>query len=413
MSNRIVTLAATAAIIALAAVPAMRLSPNAAAQQVTVIQKAHGFWPVGTTEARAWSIAQARDTIEVYEAFMRDFPTSPNFNAARDRRRVLLALRDAAKKSETGQDPNRDRGVVINPPVIIKPLPPTPPPPPSPPPPTSPPPPPPPVRPELPKTAPEIITKGPPIILKDAPKAPGEEMQTRTFKMEKGQDSAQAPSIDAPSPGPGPGAGPTRPGATTPRTVVTAVMTDLLPNMDRRAQNGGAAMVLLTTAPTQARRNQVLCDALYRHLTGATTDEIAVGVRRVDGVVQVLRPVYWFVRGNLLPTSVRNEGCPTRLANYHFARAGSVMRSLRLTGDGPFLAVVRTDDRAAGVIDLSRASDAEVEQWVLYFRDSFSKRDRIWSPQTNTPEQARRDLVAYFGESVVRALSTAPRVVFR
>jgi hypothetical protein len=417
MLKRIVMLAIGAALTALAAAQLPHIAEPAKAQTPTQIQpqiktqidpkviatapKIALLWPAGTPEPRAWEIARQRDTIEAYEAFMRDYPDSPNFNAARDRRRELLrtSISKAQKKSPNGID----RGVIVNPPesdppsAVVQPT-----------------------RPE----APDIVGEGPQIIL-NAPATPPPpsplplprpdgEVKTRTYSLEKEEAPQSAPGSAAPptAPGPGPGPSVSRPGQSQ-RTVVTAAMTDLLPNMDRRAQNGGAAMVLLTTAARQTRRNQVLCDALYRNLTTATTDEIAVGARRVDGVVQVLRPVYWFVRGNLLGVNVRNEGCPTRLSTYHFARAGAVMRALNLSGEGPFLAVVRTDDRAAGVIDLSRASDAEIEQWVLYFRDSYSKRDRIWAPQNSTPDQTRRDLVAYFGESVVRALSTAPRVVFR
>jgi hypothetical protein len=119
------------------------------------------------------------------------------------------------------------------------------------------------------------------------------------------------------------------------------------------------------------------------------------------------------MRANRQPTEAGPEACETRLANYHFARAGTILQRMQLTGAGPWLAVVRTDDRAAGVIDLSRATDAELAFWVRYFKDSYSKRDRIWAPESNTPEAAQRDLIAFFGESVARTLTAAPRAVFR
>jgi hypothetical protein len=246
------------------------------------------------------------------------------------------------------------------------------------------------------------------------------DMEVRSFEQQKGAlpPVAQAPASPAPRqtttmaapPPPGAGGGT---GAAPVRTVLTAVMTELLPPDPRRAQNGGAAMVLLTNTPAQQGRNLALCRALYAQLDAATTDEVATGVRKVDGVVQILRPVYWFMRTNRQDTSVGPEGCETRLSNYHFARASTILQRMQLSGTGPWLAVVRTDDRAAGVIDLSRATDAELSLWVRYFKDSYSKRDRIWSPETNSPAAVQRDLLAFFGDSVVRTLTAAPRAVLR
>jgi hypothetical protein len=408
---------ATAAFALTALSPLEGMGPSAAAQETTpkvlvlppkTLAQVQ-LWRPGASEEDAWRIAQARNSIAAYEAFMRDYPSSRHFNTARDRRRALLAMQEEAKTV--------DRGVVTRPPVIVAPPPPSPPSPP----------PPPPMPP--PAQLPPVVQpppKSPPIKKVITPPKSSAPMETRSLEQNAGEapttaapsptDSVAAPRTTTmarpPAPGMAPGAGGGT-GAAPVRTALTAVMTELLPPDARRAQNGGAAMVLLTNAPAQQGRNLALCRALWTQLESATTDEVATGVRKVDGVVQILRPVYWFMRANRQPTSTGPEVCETRLANYHFARASTILQRMQLTGTGPWLAVVRTDDRAAGVIDLSRATDAELSLWVRYFKDSYSKRDRIWAPETNTPEAVQRDLIAFFGDSVVRTLTAAPRAVFR
>lgn len=386
MLNKTFAVAASAAILATAALVAT--SSQSPAQQPTITQinpnivvapkalQRHSFWAVGTSENDAWKIAQDRDSVAAYEAFMRDYPQSRFFDAAKLRRRELI------------NDPNATRGGGVTSP------PPAPPPPPPPPPVIIPPTP--PAKP-LPKViAPAPKTSTPPVILEPIDRAPPEDgpFETRSYeqKMER-----KGPGVDT-------GGGV--------RTVIEAVMTELLPTDQRRAQNGGAAMVLLTATPAQASRNLALCQALFTQLDGATTGEIDVGVRKVDGVVQILRPVYWFARGNRQPKDAGPTVCETRLQNYHFARARAVMASVGLSGDGPFLAVVRTDDRAAGVIDLSTLSSADIGHMVRYFRESYSKRDRIWAPENNTPQAMRNDMIRILG-NLGAQISAIPRVVTR
>lgn len=363
-------------------------------------------WPLGASEDDAWRIAQQRDTVQVYEQFMREYPQSRFFNQARDRRRVLLA---------TQQPIERDRGITPLPKEIINP------------PPAPPPPPPPPLPPKV------VLPPNPPSIQKGpAPQpAPQQPTETRSFEMKKAEDqknSGDGPTA-APSPGapPGPGSntgsapGPGgNTGAAPVRTVMTAVMTELLPTDQRRAQNGGAAMVLLTNTPAQAGRNAALCRALYTQLDTATTGEVDVGVRNQNGVVQILRPVYWFMRANRQPTSAGPEACNARLANYHFNRAATVTQRLGLVGQGPWLAVVNSSDTAAGFIDLSRASETEIAMWVKYFKESYSHRNQIWQPAQNPQGAPDAQLTAFlqreFGnraQAVLRTLTTLPRAVLR
>jgi hypothetical protein len=193
---------------------------------------------------------------------------------------------------------------------------------------------------------------------------------------------------------------------------VTPVMTLLQPSDDRRSQNGGSALVLLTTAPSQAERNTALCSALYTEFDTADLQDIETGVRRSDGAIQILRPIYWFARTPTVPDSTGASGCQARLSNYHFARANTLLKDLGLErAVGPLLAVVSTDGRSAGVIDLARTSPDEIVLWVRYFREVYSRRDRIWAPDVATPDAVQRDLIAFFGTRVFGMLTTAPRLV--
>lgn len=423
MKPIIAAIAATSALSAIALTFAV-LGPPAAAQNSTILQpqsrvavqpsvvlspmRPHGFWRENATDEQAWRIATERNSVAAYEAYMRDYPQGAHFTEARDRRRALLGPTKV------------DRGVIIPPPVVQPPAPPPPPPPPRPMPEPQP----------RPRPLPDIVA--PPVVInpgvvKTLPSKKSAEppMETRSFEMKKSEapaDQAGPGTVDGPSPGdrgaaappprpPGPGSGSA--GTAPVRTEMTAVMTELLPTDQRRAQNGGAAMILLTNAPAQAARNMALCRALFTQLDTATTNEIDVGVRREGNVVQILRPVYWFMTANRQPPTAGPEACPARIANYHYRRADTIItRNLGLQGQGPWLAVVRTDDQAAGVIDLSNVTEQEITLWVRYFKDNYSKRDRVWSPEFNTPAAVNRDVLAYFGAQIASTLRAAPRAVF-
>jgi hypothetical protein len=397
MKPRLITSACAALGVSLALPVLFGLPPSARAQTVfqpqvvqPKVQFAELLWPRGASDEEAIKVARQRNTVAVWDAFLRDYPNSRFVGEARQRRAALLG---EVQRKTTDLGSTR--------PIILPPKTPAP---------TAPP-------PAPAEPPPKAVSKAPlprmSEVTKSAPPPPPPATETKTFEMRKEDPNAgESPpeALGAPPRPPGPGSNTSGSGV---RTVIEAVMTELLPTDQRRAQNGGAAIVLLTAAPGQSARNAALCSALFTQLDTATTGEIDVGVRRVDGVVQILRPVYWFMRTNRQGQGVGPEGCTARLQNYHFARARSIMTQVGLTGEGPFLAVVRTDDRAAGVIDLSRASPGEIAQWVRYFRESYSKRDRIWAPETSSPEATRRDLIAYFGDQVYRTLTTAPRVVLR
>jgi hypothetical protein len=173
----------------------------------------------------------------------------------------------------------------------------------------------------------------------------------------------------------------------------------------RENQNGGHAVVLMRNTTAARVRNQATCEALLRHFDDAPISEIRVGVRReADGSISALRPIYWPVDERV---TVVGDRCAQRLQRYDFARAVTIRDKLRLTGEGPYLVVTRSDERQAAIIDLSRLSTTEIDKAAIYFRDGFSQRGNVWNPQDFTRQRQEQSLIASLGSSFPRVLLAA------
>lgn len=171
----------------------------------------------------------------------------------------------------------------------------------------------------------------------------------------------------------------------------------------RYNQNGGHAVVLLQD--TTHTRNLQLCEALLRHFDDAPLSDVLVGLRReADGSVSALRPIYWPVNERL---QVSGSACSQRLLRYDYNRARTIRDKLAITGDGPYLVVTRSDERAAAIINLTGMSAAQIEQATRYFSASFSQRGDVWNPQQFTPRERERSLIATFGADFPRVLLAA------
>lgn len=203
-----------------------------------------------------------------------------------------------------------------------------------------------------------------------------------------------------PSPPPPP---PAAPGAT--QVNVKPVLVQINRQTRRENQNGGHAVVLMRNTTAARVRNQATCEALLRHFDDAPISEIRVGVRReADGSISALRPIYWPVDERV---TVVGDRCAQRLQRYDFARAVTIRDKLRLTGEGPYLVVTRSDERQAAIIDLSRLSTTEIDKAAIYFRDGFSQRGNVWNPQDFTRQRQEQSLIASLGSSFPRVLLAA------
>jgi len=209
-----------------------------------------------------------------------------------------------------------------------------------------------------------------------------------------------------------PGDGPT--GVAVDR-VMTPVLVELLGDEARQPRQGGSAVVLLawTGTPMDGRRNAALCRELFLSFDQATTDEVAVGVRRgQEDETQLLRPLYWPTRAAQGPQAGADR-CPQRLEAYDFPRAERIRRKFGLSGAGPYLVVERADmsstERVAAVIDLSRSRPDQVAGVVRYFRDSFMQSGDVWDRGRFDSARSRRDMGQALGVEV--AASILPRLV--
>ena len=176
----------------------------------------------------------------------------------------------------------------------------------------------------------------------------------------------------------------------------------------RFSQNGGHAVVLLQDTATTRARNLQLCTALLNNFDDAPLSDVRIGlVRNPNGTVSALRPIYWPVDERV---QVTGSSCSQRLLRYNYARARTIRDKLSITGQGPYLVVVRNDERQAAIINLTGLSAVQIEQATRYFSVSFSQRNNVWDPQQFTPREQERSLIAVFGNDFPRVVLAAIRV---
>jgi hypothetical protein len=173
----------------------------------------------------------------------------------------------------------------------------------------------------------------------------------------------------------------------------------------RANQNGGHAVVLLSSSPQTNARNLALCEALLNNFDDAPLSDILVGVRReADGTISALRAIYWPVDDT---RAVAGDRCPQRLQRYDYTRAQTIRDKHRLPGPGPYLLVSRGDEQQAAAINLAGMAPADIEKATLYFRDAFSQKGNIWNPQGYNRQREEQSLIARWGAGFSRTLVAA------
>jgi len=198
-----------------------------------------------------------------------------------------------------------------------------------------------------------------------------------------------------------------RPGVakTAPQINVKPVLVQIGRPTSRYNQNGGHAVVLLQDTAATRARNLQLCTSLLNHFDDAPLSDVLVGLRReADGSVSALRPIYWPVNERV---QVSGSACSQRLLRYDYDRARTIRDKLRITGQGPYLVVTRSDERQAAIINLSGMPAVQIEQATRYFGAGFSQRGDVWNPQRFTPQERERSLIAVFGRDFPRVLLAA------
>jgi hypothetical protein len=189
----------------------------------------------------------------------------------------------------------------------------------------------------------------------------------------------------------------------------TIVVKPVLVQIDRAtlrlSQNGGHAVVLLQDIAATRARNLQLCTSLLDQFDDAPLSDVRVGlIRNANGTVSALRPIYWPVDERV---QVTGSSCAQRLQRYDYARARTIRDKLKITGQGPYLVVTRSDERQAAIINLTGMTAAEIEQATRYFGAGLSQRGEVWNPQRFTPQEQERSLIAVVGRDFPRVLLAA------
>jgi hypothetical protein len=161
------------------------------------------------------------------------------------------------------------------------------------------------------------------------------------------------------------------------------VLVDLVGSTTRLSTNGGSATILLSNASNRRSANLTLCRSVVARFTVASMERVRASLEaEARGAARALRPIYWPV------TAPTQPACEARLAAYNFARAAVMRQKFDISTAGPHLLVLKADDSAAGVIDLTNWPATDYDKIVVLFRDGFSQQ-AVWDRGRYPP--ARRD----------------------